>query len=238
MWRELRTTLAIIAIALIIVVPLNFAESAQPETSYLALVFHIVPTPTPIPPDISTLVIQRSELRAGFTTSEYRGVSNIEAVATYHDPKAAAAAFVAQGRETSWYGEYIAPVYASDDAIGVASQVYRYATAEGAAQGMLYTVAEVELDNPDFKPITVTVPCCATIARRRTFVLNNKTTDQFLIITQVGRYVTETQSIGVIGIFPISRAMYYAQMGLDHLLTTPQDDNSVHPLDVLYTEQL
>lgn len=47
MSRELRTTLAIMAVALVISAPLIFAEPSPANTNYLALVMHIVPPPTP-----------------------------------------------------------------------------------------------------------------------------------------------------------------------------------------------
>jgi len=49
MWRELRVTLALIAVVLIVGAPLIFAGPGPANTNYLALVLHLVP-PTPIPP--------------------------------------------------------------------------------------------------------------------------------------------------------------------------------------------
>jgi Lamin Tail Domain len=58
MWRELRTTLAIMLVVLIAGAPLIFADApqAQPMTSYMALVFQLKPsaTPTLIPPPTAT----------------------------------------------------------------------------------------------------------------------------------------------------------------------------------------
>jgi len=56
--RELRTTLAIMAIVLIVGSPLIFADApvAQPTTSYLALVFQDIPTPTPTPIPVKQLI--------------------------------------------------------------------------------------------------------------------------------------------------------------------------------------
>jgi hypothetical protein len=61
MARALRITLAIMAVALVIGAPLIFAQpsATNPTTSYLALIFHIVPTPTliiwtPTPPIAAT----------------------------------------------------------------------------------------------------------------------------------------------------------------------------------------
>lgn len=230
MSRELRTTLAILAIVLIVGSPLIFADApaAQTTTSYLALVFQDIPTvtpspvPTPVPPAIQTLVIQLSEMRSGYVRDEFEAVTNAQAAATYHDPKAAAAAFAKQGRETSWYAAYSSADYAFSDAIAVSSQVFRYLTAAGANQGLSYTVTESQRDHLDFRPFNLDAPCCPTIALRRTFKQDSFTLDHFLIISQVGRYVTETESIGLSGSLTVSRAVYYAQLALDHLTNTPQ----------------
>jgi hypothetical protein len=49
MWRDLRTTIAII-LAVLLDAPLISADSQQPTASYLALVFHQnVPTNVPLP---------------------------------------------------------------------------------------------------------------------------------------------------------------------------------------------
>lgn len=225
MSRELRTTLLIMAVALVICSPTIFAAPGPANTNYLAMVFHLVPPtpiPTPIPPDMSTLVVQLSEMRLGYTQSEFHIATNADAAKTYRDPKAAAAAFVAQGRETSWYAEYSSPDYATSDALVVGSQVFRYLTSEGAVQGMAYTVAEAQRDNPDFRPFNLSVPCCPTTALRRTYRQRSLNVDHYLIITQVGRYVTETESIGVLGYFTVNRAVYYAQLGLNHITPVPQ----------------
>lgn len=49
MWRELRVTLAIMAVVLVLFAPAIFAAPAAAPTNYnyLAAVFHIVPPPTP-----------------------------------------------------------------------------------------------------------------------------------------------------------------------------------------------
>lgn len=230
MSRELRITIAVMAVVLIAASPALFAKpSAVPANySYLSAVFHIVPTltpspvPTPIPPDISTLVIQLGEMKSGYVQDEFHVSTNADAAKTYHDPKAAAAAFIAQGRETSWYTAYSSTDYVFSDAIGVADQVYRYLTPEGAAAGQAYTLAERQRDYPDFKPFNVSTPCCPTIGLRRTFRSGNFNYDQYLISVRVGRYVMEVQTIGLLGSITVSRAIYYTQLGLNHLTPVPQ----------------
>jgi hypothetical protein len=228
MSRELRTTLMIIAVALIVASPLIFAEPGPATTSYLALVFHIVPTPTPtpiptpVPPAIETLVIQLSEMKSGYVRDDWREITNADAAKTYANPKAAAAAFVTQGRETSWYTQYSSSDYAFSDAIGVANQLYRYLTPDGAAAGQAATIAESIHDHPDYRPFNISTPCCPTIGLRRTFSSGGYTIDQFLISVRIGRYVTEVQSIGVIGFFPVSRAIYYTQLAINHVYGVPQ----------------
>jgi hypothetical protein len=231
MARELRTTLVIMAAVLLMSAPLIFADApaTQSNYNYLAAVFHVVPTPTPtpvptpVPPDISTLVIQLSEMKSGYVREDWREVTNAQAASTYHDPKAAAAAFKAQGREISWYAAYSSRDYVFSDAVGVSSQVYRFLTPAGAGDGMAYIVAEVMRDHPDFRPFNLGAPdCCPTIALRRTFKSGTTNIDHFLIISQVGRYVTETEPIGVLGSLTISRAIYYAQLALNHLTPVPQ----------------
>lgn len=225
MARDVRITLAIMAVALLIGAPLIFADPGQPTSSYLALVFQDTPPtpiPTPVPPDISTLVIQLREMKSGYTQDEFHIATNADAAKTYHDPKAAAAAFIAQGRETSWYVRYGSTDYAFSDALGVASQVYRYLTPEGAAAGQAYTLAEHQLDHPDFRPFNVSTPCCPTVGLRRTFRSGNFNYDQYLISARVGRYVMDVQTIGLLGSIDVSRAVYYAQLELDHLTPVPQ----------------
>lgn len=230
MARDLRITIAVMVVVLIVASPAIFAEpSAVPSNySYLSAVFHVVPTPTPspiptpIPPDISALVIQLHEMRSGYVQDEFEVVTNADAAKTYADPKAATAAFVAQGRETSWYTSYSSTDYLFSDAIGVADQVYRYLTPEGAEAGQAYSLAEAQRDKPDFKPFNVSTPCCPTFGLRRTFKLNGLNADQYLISVRIGRYVAEIQSIGLLGSITVSRAIYYAQLGLDHLTPVPQ----------------
>jgi len=238
MARELRITLAILAVALIVCAPLIFAAPGPANTNYLAAVFHIVPptpvptatpVPTPVPPDISTLVIQLSEMKSGYVRDTWTERTNADAAKGYHDPKAAAAAFAAQGRETSWIAQYSSTDYAFSDALAVSSQVFRYLTSSGASDGMGYTVAESMRDHADFRSFNVSVPCCPTIRLRRTFTQDGYRYDHFLIIVQVGRYVTETQAIGLSGSLTVSRATAYAQLAVNHLTPVPQ---AMHADDV------
>lgn len=226
MSREMRTTLVIMAVVLLLSAPLIFADAPAQTSSYLAMVFaYVPPTPvvTPVPPDISSLVIQLSEMKSGYVRDVWQPVTNADAAKTYANPKAAAAAFLAQGRETSWNAKYSSTDYLFSDAIVVSSQVYRYLTPAGAGDGMAYTVAEAIHDHPEFRPFNLSAPpCCPTVALRYTFKSGSTYFDQYLIISQVGRYVTETQSIGVLGSFTLSRAVAYAQLALNHLTPVPQ----------------
>lgn len=230
MARELRVTVAVMVVVLIAASPAIFAKpSAAPSNyNYLAAVFHVVPTPsptpipTPTPPDISTLVIQLHEMKSGYVQDEFEAVTNAEAAKTYADPKAAAAAFIAQGRETSWVSAYSSTDYAFSDALVVSDQVFRYLTPAGAEAGQAATIAESFHDHPDFKAFNISTPCCPTIGLRRTFKAGSLTVDHFLISVRVGRYVTEVESIGVSGYFTTSRAIYYAQLSLNHLTPVPQ----------------
>jgi hypothetical protein len=149
-------------------------------------------------------------------------VTNADAAKGYKDPKVAAAAFVAQGRETSWHVKYSSSDYAFSDALVVSNQVFRYLTPTGAGQGLSYTVNETLRDHPDFRPFNLNVPCCPTVALRRTFKEDTSHLDHFLIISQLGRYVTVTESIGFSGSLTLNRAIAYAQLGLDHLTPVPQ----------------
>jgi len=54
MWRELRVTLALIAVVLIVGAPLIFAGPGPANTNYLALVLHLVPPPTDTPVPTAT----------------------------------------------------------------------------------------------------------------------------------------------------------------------------------------
>lgn len=227
MSRDLRTTLLIMLAVLVLGAPLIFADALQTQgtSSYLALVFQNLPptpVPTPVPPAIETLVIQLGEMRSGYVRENWKPVTNAEAAATYRDPKAAAAAFAQQGRETSWYALYTSTDYPLTDALGVSSQVYRYSTIEGATAGREYTTAEQIRDNPDFRPFNVSAPCCPVVGLRRTFKSNNLTLDNFYIIMQNGRYVAHVEILAVAGAVSVSKAIAYAQLGLNHITTVPQ----------------
>jgi hypothetical protein len=236
MTRELRITLGIMTAVLVLAAPAIFATpSAVPANySYLSAVFRLVPTPTltpvptatpvptPVPPDMSTLVIQLSEMASGYVRDEWHAISNADAAKTYRDPKATAAAFVAQGRETSWYGAYSSADYPFSDALGVSEQLYRYLTPEGAATGQAYTLAEAQRDRPDFRPFNISTPCCPTVGLRRTFRSGDFYLDQFLISVRIGRYVLEVNSIGISGYFDVDGAIYYTQLAIDHVYPVPQ----------------
>lgn len=236
MARELRITLVIMAVVLVLAAPAIFATpSAVPANySYLSAVFHLVPTPTltpvptvtpvptPVPPDISTLVIQLSEMKSGYVRDEWHPVTNADAAKTYANPKDAATAFVAQGRETSWFAAYTSTDYPFTDALGVGNQVFRYLTTDGAAAGQAYSLAEAQRDRPDYRPFNISTPCCPTFGLRRTFKSGSLTIDQFLISVRIGRYVTEVQSLGLSGYFTVSDAIYYGQLSINHIYPVPQ----------------
>lgn len=100
----------------------------------------IIQTEPPPPPPLSTLVLQPTDM-TGYALTESREITNTAAAAGYQDPVAAAAAFEAQGRESSWYAQYVSRTRP----IGVASQVIRYRTSDGADAGMDYAVADERL---------------------------------------------------------------------------------------------
>lgn len=226
MQRELRTTLALCAITLLIASPFIFAPISEAGDTYLPMAFYTpptpLPTPTPIPPALQTLTIQLREMKSGYVRETFREVLNSEAAKSYKDPKATLAAFQAQGRETSWLAAYTSTDYLFSDAIGVSSQVYRFLTPVGAVQGHAYIVAEIRRDDPDFAPFNVSAPCCPVVALRRTFKRGSLTYDEFDISTQYGRYVTDVQVIGLAGSVSASRAVAYANLALNHIYTVPQ----------------
>lgn len=226
MVRELRTTLALCALVLLIGSPLIFAPISQAGDTYLPMVFYVPPTPTPeptpVPPALQTLTIQLREMKSGYVRDIFREVPNSEAAKTYPNAKAALAAFAQQGRETSWQARYTSTDYLFSDAAGVSNQVYRFLTPAGAVQGHAFIVAEIRRDDPGFAPFNVTVPCCTVVALRRSFVSKGVTLEEFDISIQYGRYVTDVDIIAVRGSVTVSRAIAYAQLALNHIYTTPQ----------------
>lgn len=225
MSRDVRTTLAIMAIALMVGAPLIFAAPGGANTNYLAMVMHIVPPtpiPTPVPPAMESLVIQLSEMRSGYVRDTWQPISNADAAKSYRDPKAAAAAFIAQGRETSWNVLYSSRDYPFSDALVVGNQLFRYLTPDGAVAGQAYTLAEAQRDRPDYRPFNVSTPCCPTVGLRRTFKSGTTNLDQFLVSVRVGRYVTNVQVGGISGSITVSRVIYYAQLAINHLVDVPQ----------------
>jgi hypothetical protein len=217
MSRELRTTLAIIAVVLLLGAPLIFADAPTPSTSsYLALIFQNTP-----PPALETLVIQLSEMPELYRRDLSEEVTNAQAAAGYHDPVAAAAAFIVQGRETSWRAYYRTTVFLSDE-FEVGSQVYRYQTPDGATQGLAYSVAELKLDYPDFQEVTVNISNTVALHHTFTYAVGGATFERYVMMSQVGRYVTQTQTRALSGSLPLSRALTYTQLGLNHLTAIPQ----------------
>lgn len=180
------------------------------------------PIPTPVPPAISTLVIQLAEMKSGYTQDTFKELTNADAAKNYADPNAAALAFQQQGRETSWISDYSSLDYPYSDAIVVSNQVFRYLTITGASDGFQYTIAKILHDRPDFRPFNITAPCCPIVGFRRTFTDSGHNYDQFDIIVQAGRYVSEVQVIGLTGYITVDRAIYYTNIPLVHILNTPQ----------------
>jgi hypothetical protein len=217
MSRELCTTLAIIAVVLLLGAPLIFADAPTPSTtSYLALIFQNTP-----PPPIETLVIQFSEMPPLYRILESREVTNAEAAEGYADPVVAAADFVAQGRETSWYAFYNSTLVDPGVVFDLSSRVYRYQTPAGATQGLAYSAAELKRRSPDFQEVTVNLP--NTVALHRTIPIpGGATFERYLMISQVGRYVTQTQMTALLGTLPLSQVISYHQLGINHLTTIPQ----------------
>lgn len=224
--KRLAILVSIAALLIAAGVALAAPDCTTVRCVYLPVVTNPPPTPTPIPtpipPSISTLVIQLSEMRSGYTRDTFQEVTNADAAKNYKDPAAAAAAFAQQGRETSWYVKYFSTDYLFSDAIAVANQAYRYLTIEGASQGFQYSLGKTLQDHPDYRPFNVNAPCCPIIGLRRTFTASGTSYDQFYIIVQAGRYVTDVQVIGLTGSISVDRALYYANLALVHLLNTPQ----------------
>src|SRR4051812_29895312 len=193
MSRELRTALATIAVVLLLGAPLVFAQAPTPSTSsYLALIFQNTPPP------LDTLVIQLSEMPPLYRRNYSEEVTNAQAAAGYADPVVAAAAFVAQGRETSWRAFYVSILIDPIDEVELTSQVYRYQTPTGASQGLAYSVAELKRRSPDRQEVTVNLP--NTVALHRTFVEGDSATfEEYLMISHVGRYVTQTTMLTLAG---------------------------------------
>lgn len=179
--------------------------------------------PTPIPPVLSTLVIQPGDIQSGYAVEQFHEVTNADAAQTYKDPKATLKAFAQQGRESSWFVLYDTTLYAASDAIGISDQVYRYSTAAGATTGQAYALAETQRDKPDFHAITLTLPCCSTKALDRSFLENGVLFEQAFISIQVGRYVADVQVLWArSSTITVEQIVAYAQTGADHLLATPQ----------------
>jgi hypothetical protein len=217
MSRQLRTTLATMMVVLLFGAPLVFAHAPTPTTSsYLALIFQNTP-----PPALETLVIQLSEMPELYQRSYSEEVTNAQAAVGYPDPVAAAAAFAAQGRETSWRALYTTTIFLTDE-FQVTSQVYRYQTPTGATQGLAYSVAELKRRSPDFQEVTVNLPNTVALHHTFTYDIGGATFEEYVMISQVGRYVTQTQTMALKGSLPLSRALTYTQLGLNHLTAIPQ----------------
>jgi hypothetical protein len=186
---------------------------------YLPVVYHLVPTP--IPPALSTLVLQQSDLAgpARYITSSSREVTNSEAANSSTDPQAASEAFAQQGRETSWYVQYsqvnTGVLYLVQD------RVFRYLTADGAAQGQTYAAAQQRL-NRGAVPFTSSFGGfgAPTVQLVNTFADETFTYTQYFISVQIGRYVTEVQVINVT--VTAEQAIETAIPAVNRLKATPQ----------------
>jgi hypothetical protein len=97
-------------------------------------------------------------------------------------------------------------------------------------------IPELLKDDPDFRAFNISVPCCPVVGLRRTLKSGGYTYDVFNISIQAGRYLTDVGVIGLAGSVSVDRAIYYAQLALDHVYTTPQvlrataDQESVAPV--------
>lgn len=180
------------------------------------------PIPTPIPLVLSSLVIQISEMKSGYTLDTFQELTNADAAKGYKDPKGALRAFAEQGRESSWRAVYFSTDYLFSDAVGVSSQVTRYLTVDGATLGFQYTVGKAQQDHADYRLFNITAPCCPVVGFRRTFTDDGLTYDQFDIITQARRYVSDVQVISLAGSISVDQAVAYANIPLIHILNTPQ----------------
>jgi hypothetical protein len=216
----------LIAVVFVAIATWGIASAADCSVStcvYLPIVLAPpTPIPTPIPAPIQTLTIQLSEMRSGYTLDASQAISNADAAKSYTDPAAALAAFQQQGRETSWFVRYLSTDYLFSDAAGVSNQVYRYQTPDGASAGMAYSVTRATQDHPDYRLFNVSAPCCPIVGLRRTFTIGKSSYDMFYVVMRTGRYVADVQVIGLTGFITVDRALYYAQLALNHIYATPQ----------------
>jgi hypothetical protein len=206
-----------------VIAGLAYAQSTpcvSASCGYMPLVqFEPTPTPVPPPPPLNTLTIQLADMKPGYSLDESMEITNSSAAAGYPNPNAALKAFQSQGRETSWYVRYVSTDYLFSDAIGVADQVFRYTTADGAISGQNYVLLEVLSEHPEYQEFNTG---SNAIGFRRTFSDSGYNFVQFYISVQVGRYVTDVQVIGLNGSVTASRALQYAQIAVDRLAAVPQ----------------
>lgn len=208
-----------IVVAIMALIFVTVASAAPSTVVYLPIIQYN-PPPTPLPLD--ALVLQPSDLRSVYTLDQSMELANADAAKLYPNAKAAAKAFQAQGRESSWYVDYLADTIQFFDALGVSDQVFRYATVAGAGAGQAYVVADTKRAHPDYHPIAFAFPCCTTVALYREFVDAGENYEQYYFSVQVGRYVTDVQLVSFDGSLTQEDAITYIQSAVARLSTTPQ----------------
>lgn len=207
--------------------------TATHTAQYLALVFRPPPSPTPThtptptpqptptlgPLPINVLALQLDDLLPGYTQDKNEELSNEAAAQNYDDPAAALAAFVAQGRETSWYVEYSSTDYTYSNALVIADQVFRYATIAGAEAGQ-YFVDHNEVQRlPGFANVSLPPPPLgdAQTALKRITVFEGRTFVHYYISVRTGRYVTNVSVIGLATVLTANQAKGYADTAFGRL---------------------
>lgn len=174
--------------------------------AYLPLITRIDP-----PPPLSALIIQQRDMPSGYTIDDLREIPNDEAAQSYPDPAAALAAFQEQGRESSYFVAYSSDDYYFTNAIGVADQVVRYATPEGADAGLDYVIANVRRKNPEYGIIFALPLGDRLVALRRTFTENSLNLVHYYYGIRKGRSITLVQAIGLSGALSAGEAYDYAE---------------------------
>lgn len=211
MQRRAATVVGIITIAFVVVIGLAQAQPPGCRQSdfgllcdtYLANITVAPPTPTP-PPDLSTLVLQPSDVPSGFQVSRSEEVTNEEAAESYGDPVAALVAFQQQGRQSSWFVGY------RGTATLVSDQVIRYLTIEGANAGFDYSVANELQQWPDYGgPLSESYGDRAVLYIRE-FMQGDIELVKFLFVIRQGSYVALVQITGTSDFMDTDTARAYA----------------------------
>lgn len=208
-----------VVVAIMALVFATVASAAPSTQIYLPIIQY---NPPPIPLPLDALVLQPADLRDIYSLDQSIEIANADAAKLYPNAKAAAKAFQAQGRESSWYVDYLADSIQFFDALGVSDQVFRYTTVAGAGAGQAYIAADTKRAHPDYHPIAFAFPCCTTVALYREFVDAGENYEEYYFSVQVGRYVTDVQLVAFDGSLVESNAIPYIESAVARLSTTPQ----------------